>query len=86
MILTPSSKATSGLDAESEHLVQKALDDSTHGRTVLMISHRLKTAQSADKILVLHKGSIVEEGTHSELMANPEGVYASLVRRQALKT
>ena len=60
-------EATSSLDAESEHLVQKALDEQIGKRATLIIAHRLSTVKRADKILVLENGSIVQLGTHEEL-------------------
>lgn len=77
-------EATSSLDSESEAAVQVAIDNAVGGgRTVLMISHRLKTVHNADKIVVLNGGKIVEEGTHSSLMAI-RGHYFSLVQNQNL--
>lgn len=70
-------EATSSLDTQSEALIQEALDSLMQGRTTLIIAHRLSTVQSADKIIVLDKGKIVETGTHSELMAN-ESLYHHL--------
>lgn len=77
-------EATSSLDSESEAAVQVAIDNAVGGgRTVLMISHRLKTVHNADKIVVLNSGKIVEEGTHSSLMAL-RGHYFTLVQKQNL--
>lgn len=70
-------EATSALDTESEHIVQEALDRLMVGRTSFVIAHRLSTIQNAAKIIVLDKGSIVEEGTHQQLMAK-HGLYAHL--------
>jgi ATP-binding cassette, subfamily B, bacterial len=73
---------TSALDAESEHLVQQALERVTRGRTTLLIAHRLSTVVDADRIVVLRQGRLVEEGTHLDLLAR-RGYYASLVEKQA---
>jgi ATP-binding cassette subfamily B protein len=74
-------EATSALDAESERKVQGALDRLMEGRTTLVIAHRLATIRSADRILVLDGGRIVEEGTHDALLAK-SGLYARLARLQ----
>jgi len=62
-------EATSALDNESEHLVQQALDRLMENRTTVVIAHRLSTVRRADRILVLVKGEIIEQGTHEELLA-----------------
>lgn len=74
-------EATSALDAESEFLVQDAMDRLMIGRTVLVIAHRLSTVQGADTVAVVADGRIAESGTHEELIKKM-GIYASLVRRQ----
>ncbi|WP_393986333.1 ABC transporter transmembrane domain-containing protein [Xanthobacter flavus] len=74
-------EATSALDAESETLVQTALERSMEGRTTLVIAHRLSTVLSADRILVMEAGRIVDEGTHAELVAKG-GLYARLAQLQ----
>jgi len=74
-------EATAHLDSESEAAVQHALDAALSGRTSLVIAHRLSTIRSADQILVVHEGRIVEAGTHDQLLAR-EGRYADLYRTQ----
>ncbi|MBC3808599.1 ATP-binding cassette domain-containing protein [Undibacterium seohonense] len=74
-------EATSALDAESERLVQQALESAMQGRTTLIIAHRLATVKRADKIIVLEHGRIVETGNHAELIAHG-GVYAHLASLQ----
>ena len=71
-------EATSSLDAESEKLVQDALDKLMVGRTSFVIAHRLSTIKNADNILVLDDGKIVEQDKHENLISNKEGVYYKL--------
>ncbi len=74
-------EATSHLDSQSEALIQAALEPLLHGRTSVVIAHRLSTILAADKILVVDKGRIVEQGTHRELLAQ-QGLYATLYETQ----
>jgi ATP-binding cassette subfamily B protein len=76
-------EATAHLDSENEQLVQAALQTALKGRTSIVIAHRLSTVRDADQILVLEKGSIVERGTHDELVAKG-GLYSDLYNRQDL--
>jgi ABC transporter fused permease/ATP-binding protein len=75
-------EATSSLDAESEALVQEALNELMKGRTTLIIAHRLATIRKVDRIYVLTEGKIVEQGSHQELVQDASGIYANLVRLQ----
>jgi ABC-type multidrug transport system fused ATPase/permease subunit len=84
-------EATSALDAESEALVQEAIDDmiargrgsdGRPGMTVIIVAHRLSTVRNADNIFVVQDGRVVEEGSHDELVAKPGGAYSSLISRQ----
>jgi ATP-binding cassette subfamily B protein len=78
-------EATAHLDSESEQSVQRALDTALEGRTSLVIAHRLSTVRSADRILVVDAGRIVQSGTHEELIAQG-GLYADLYRTQFTET
>ena len=70
-------EATSALDAESEHLIQQALDRLMQGRTTLVIAHRLSTIERADRIVALDAGRVIEQGSHADLLAHG-GLYAKL--------
>lgn len=74
-------EATSALDAQSEQVVQTALDKLAGGRTTLVIAHRLSTIRNADKIIVMERGRVVDEGTHNDLLERG-GIYADLYRLQ----
>lgn len=76
-------EATSALDTASERVVQHALDEASKSRTTVCIAHRLSTIKNADKIVVVSRGEIVEEGTHAELIALG-GVYKGLVEAQRI--
>ena len=77
-------EATSDLDAESEFLVQQALNELMKGRTVLVIAHRLATVKHADRVVVVHGGRIAEVGTHDELVGKEDGIYRRLAALQML--
>jgi subfamily B ATP-binding cassette protein MsbA len=74
-------EATSSLDSESERLVEQAMQTLLQGRSTLIIAHRLSTVQRADRVVVIDRGQIVEEGSHANLLAR-EGVYSRLFRGQ----
>ncbi len=76
-------EATSALDSESEALIQDAIDRVARGRTTFIIAHRLSTVRGADRIVVLDRGTVVEDGRHEELLAR-DGTYARLLRLQLL--
>ncbi|KAG0606707.1 hypothetical protein M758_9G161600 [Ceratodon purpureus] len=75
-------EATSALDAESEQIVQEALDRLMQGRTSVVVAHRLSTIRNADSIAVIQDGTVIEEGSHDTLLAKSDGAYAHLVRLQ----
>ena len=74
-------EATSALDAENEKIIYNNLQSFFKGRTVVIIAHRLSTVKSADNIVVLKKGEVVEQGTHKELVKK-KGEYYNLVKNQ----
>lgn len=75
-------EATSALDAESERIVQEALDRIMVNRTTVIVAHRLSTVRNANMIAVIHQGKMVEQGTHDQLLQDPEGAYSQLIRLQ----
>ncbi len=77
-------EATSSIDVRGERLVQAALDKVSEGRTTITIAHRLSTIKKADKIVVMRKGKVIEEGNHESLLADENGAYWALVNAQKL--
>jgi ABC-type multidrug transport system fused ATPase/permease subunit len=75
-------EATSSLDSESEALIQEALAELLIGRTSFIIAHRLSTVRQCDRICVIEQGTLIESGTHAELMEHPDGTYRRLAERQ----
>ena len=78
-------EATSSLDSESEVLIQEAMERLMVGRTTVVVAHRLSTVRALDRLLVLDRGRVVEEGTHDALVRRPNGLYRRLFERQALE-
>jgi ATP-binding cassette subfamily B protein len=76
-------EATSSVDTETEKKIQEALQRLVAGRTTFAIAHRLSTLSIADRLFVMEDGKLVEQGTHEELLAKPDGVYAKLHNTQA---
>jgi subfamily B ATP-binding cassette protein HlyB/CyaB len=75
-------EATSALDYESEKIIQDNMRQICSGRTVLIIAHRLSAVRDADRIIVMERGQIAEQGTHAELLRNPDGIYRHLYQLQ----
>ncbi|WP_213293415.1 ABC transporter ATP-binding protein [Paraburkholderia sacchari] len=78
-------EATSSLDSESEVLIQQAMERLMEGRTTVVVAHRLSTVRALDRLLVLERGRVAEEGTHDELVRRENGLYRRLFERQALE-
>ena len=71
-------EATSALDEQSQEIVQQALDKAMEGRTAVVIAHRMSTIQKCSRIIVVHKGNVVEDGSFEELSAKPDGHFTKL--------
>uniref|UniRef100_A0A803LET6 Uncharacterized protein n=1 Tax=Chenopodium quinoa TaxID=63459 RepID=A0A803LET6_CHEQI len=78
-------EATSALDAESERIVQEALDRIMTNRTTIIVAHRLSTVRNSSMIAVIHQGKVVEKGSHSELLKDPKGAYSQLIHLQEMR-
>lgn len=78
-------EATSNIDSHSEEIIQKALYKVLEGKTAIIIAHRLSTIRNADRILVMHQGKLVENGTHKELMGKRSGIYRNLYQIQSIE-
>ncbi|MCA7906342.1 ATP-binding cassette domain-containing protein, partial [Burkholderia contaminans] len=78
-------EATSSLDSESELLIQQAMERLMVGRTTLVVAHRLSTVRALDRLLVLDRGKVIEEGSHDALIRIDGGIYRRLFERQALE-
>ena len=72
-------EATASIDPENEHLIQEAISALTHGKTIITIAHRLATIENADQILVIDGGTVVQKGTHKELLAQ-KGIYQEFIK------
>lgn len=72
-------EATASVDPENEHLIQEAISELTHGKTIITIAHRLATIENADQILVIDGGTVAQSGTHKQLLGQ-EGIYREFVR------
>ncbi|KAL8232761.1 hypothetical protein R6Q57_002539 [Mikania cordata] len=79
-------EATSALDVESERVVQEALNRIMVNKTTIIVAHRLSTVRNANMIAVIHSGKIVEKGSHSELVEDPEGAYSQLIKLQEVNS
>lgn len=77
-------EATAALDANSEHKVKEALDRLMLNRTVMVVAHRLSTVINADTVVVIEQGRVAQQGSHKDLMRDPNGLYATLVQRQLM--
>lgn len=71
-------EATASIDPENEHLIQHAISSLTHGKTIIVIAHRLATVKNADQILVIDEGKVTQKGTHSQLIEQ-EGLYRRFI-------
>ena len=78
-------EATASIDQETERLLQTATEKVLDGRTSLVVAHRLSTVETADRIIVLSEGQIIEQGSPSDLLSNPDGHFAQMVAAQRRK-
>lgn len=76
-------EATSALDSESERCVQEALDRTCGGKTTIVVAHRLATIRTAHVIIVIIDGKVVQQGSDSQLLENPDRIYAGMIQLQA---
>lgn len=75
-------EATSSIDSETERKIQEALEHLIEGRTVIVIAHRLSTLRKANRLFVMHEGTLAESGTHDELLRKESGTYKTLYNLQ----